>query len=103
MLAKRGNKTGGRFSVLLLATNPNKHNSITPVMAGEIPSEIYHLVRRTADEFDETVEVAINRDLKSAYEVFCKGHLITSLSEEDKRKLFDSMYENTKNYLPDYR
>lgn len=80
-----------------------KDNSVTPVMAGEIPPEIYYLVRRISDEFDETVEAAFNRDLDAAYECFRKGHLLTSLAEEDKRKLFNTMYENTKEYLKEYK
>lgn len=79
-----------------------KDDSVTPVMAGEVPPEIYYLVRRISDEFDETVEAAMNRDLDAAYEAFKKGHLVTSLTEEEKKELFEEMYENTKAYLADY-
>ena len=79
-----------------------KDDSVTPVMAGEVPPEIYYLVRRISDEFDETVEAAMNRDLDAAYEAFRKGHLVTSLTEEEKKELFEEMYENTKAYLADY-
>jgi alpha-galactosidase len=77
-------------------------DEVTPVMAGEVPPEIYYLVRRISDEFDEMVAAAINRDLDAAYEAFRKGHLVTSLTEEEKKELFEEMYENTKAYLADY-
>ena len=79
-----------------------KDDSVTPVMAGEVPPEIYYLVRRISDEFDEMVDAALNRDLDAAYEAFRKGHLVTSLTEEEKKDLFEEMYENTKAYLADY-
>lgn len=78
-------------------------NSVQPVMAGEIPASIYPLISRIAEENNETVEVAFSRDLTAAYEVFAKGHLLKTLTEEQKKELFATMIENTKEYLADYK
>ncbi|MBO5755520.1 MAG: alpha-glucosidase/alpha-galactosidase [Clostridia bacterium] len=76
---------------------------VTPVMAGEIPACILPLVSRANYENDRTVEAAFSEDLTFAYEVFAEGHLLAGLSEEDKKALFKSMYEGTKNYLGMYK
>jgi hypothetical protein len=76
---------------------------VTPVMAGEIPACILPLVSRANYENDRTVEAAFSEDLAFAYEVFAEGHLLAGLSEEDKKELFKSMYEGTKNYLGMYK
>lgn len=80
-----------------------KDDSITPVMAGEVPPEIYYLIRRISNEFDGIVDAAMSRDLNKAYECFRRDHLLISLSEEQKKALFDEMYENTKAYLTEYK
>ena len=77
-------------------------DSVQPIMAGEVPAEIYPLISRIAEENNETVEVAFARDLTRGYEVFAKGHLLTSLTEEQKRELYATMCENTKEYLTEY-
>ncbi|MBQ9761422.1 MAG: alpha-glucosidase/alpha-galactosidase [Clostridia bacterium] len=80
-----------------------RNDSVQPVCAGEIPAEIYPLISRIAEENNETVEVAFARDLKQGYEVFAKGHLLKTLNDEQKRELFATMYENTKEYLTEYK
>lgn len=79
------------------------NNSVRPVCAGEIPAEIYPLINRIVEENNETIEVAFARDLKKAYECFAKGHLLKTLTEEQKKELFNTMIENTKEYLTEYQ
>ena len=79
------------------------NDSVLPVCAGEIPEAIFPLINRIVEENNETVEVAFARDLKKGYEVFAKGHLLKSLTEEQKRELFATMIENTKEYLAEYQ
>lgn len=79
-----------------------RNDSVQPVCAGEIPESIYPLISRIAEENNETVEACFARDLKKAYEVFAKGHLVKTLTEEQKKELFKTMCENTKAYLTEY-
>ena len=79
------------------------NDSVRPVFAGEIPEAIYPLIKRIADENNETVEACFARDLGKAYEAFAKGHLLTSLTEEQKKELFATMCEGTKAYLTEYK
>lgn len=78
-------------------------DSLNPVCAVNIPDEIYFNVKRIVDEMEETVQAGISRDLRLAYDCFAKGHLISSLSEDQKRDLFDSMFEKTEKYLSEYK
>lgn len=78
-------------------------DSVRPVFAGEVPESIYPLISRIAIENNETVEACFARDLNQAYEVFAKGHLISTLTEEQKKDLFLEMCENTKEYLTEYK
>jgi len=78
-------------------------DSLKPVYAGNIPDEIYFNVKRIVDEIEETVQAGISRDLNQAYKCFVKGHLISSLDDNQKRNLFNSMYDKTKKYLREYK
>ena len=75
---------------------------VQPVYAGPIPEEIYPLVSRIAEENNETIEASFARDLTMAYKSFAKGHLLKTLTEEQKKELFNTMIENTKEYLKEY-
>lgn len=76
-------------------------DSVTPVMAGDVPREIHALVSRIADEQELVVKAAINRDLEEAFRAFVNNPLVR-LNTIDARKLFDEMVENTKTYLKEY-
>lgn len=75
---------------------------VIPVMAGEVPACILPLVGRANYENDRAVEAAFREDLAFAYEVFAEGHLLAGLTDVEKRELFCTMYEGTKNYLTMY-
>lgn len=77
-------------------------DTVTPVLAGEIPTAIYPLIRRIADEMNENVTACLSRDLGKCYAAFAKNHGTKGLSDEQKRALFDEMVENTKRYLTEY-
>lgn len=76
-------------------------NSLTPVHAGPIPSEIYPLVSRICKEQELVSEGIAERDLNKIFCAFANDSLVTC-SEEDARKLFVEMCENTKEYLGMY-
>ncbi len=77
-------------------------NSLTPVLAGEVPEEIYPLVSKVCVNQCLTVEAGIERDLDKAFRVFANDQLVTIPLEEAK-ELFNEMINNTKKYLTDYK
>ena len=77
-------------------------NSLTPVIAGEIPTEIYPLIARASAENEDVLDAAFSGDLNYAYEKFAKLNMLKSLTAAEKKALFDEMCKNTKKYLQDY-
>ena len=76
-------------------------NEVKPVMAGNIPTEIYSLVTRIVGEQEALNEAAAKRDLEKAFNVFvCDPQMRLPLDKA--RELFDQMVENTKEYLQEY-
>ena len=78
-------------------------DSVIPVLAGEIPDSIYEKIRKVNEENDRAVEAAFSEDLNLCFEVFCESHLLKDLMDEQKKALFDEMYEGTKKYLTMYK
>lgn len=76
-------------------------DSLTPVMAGSIPSEIYPLISRLCGEQVNLTHAAKTRDIKSALNVFANDPLVTC-SYDEAKELFYKMIENTKDYLQMY-
>ena len=76
-------------------------NELRPVLAGEIPTEIYPLVSKICAEQEAVSEAIAKRDIEAIFNVFASDPLVTC-SIDDARKLFDEMVENTKKYLLDY-
>ncbi len=76
-------------------------NSVTPVMAGEIPKSIYALVSRICAEQEEVSAAFARRDVEAIFSAFSNDPLVTC-SIEDARELFKEMCENTKKYLTSY-
>lgn len=78
-------------------------DSVIPVMAGEIPESIYEKVAKVNRENDRAVMAAFSESLDKCFEVFCESHLLAELTAEEKKALFDEMYEGTKKYLSVYK
>ena len=76
-------------------------DELTPVMAGEIPTEIYPLISRICTEQEAVFEAIANRDLEAIFSAFVCDPLVTC-SLENARKLFNEMVDNTKAYLKDF-
>ncbi len=76
-------------------------DTVTPVVAGNIPKPIYPLVARICNEQEMLDEAIANRDLEAIFAVFANDALVTC-SLPDARKLFKEMIENTKSYLTMY-
>ena len=76
-------------------------NSVDPVFAGPIPTEIYPMVARICGE-QELVSTGIaERNLNKLFAAFANDPLVTC-GLEDAKKLFKEMCENTKAYLGMY-
>lgn len=76
-------------------------DSVTPVFAGEIPSEIYPLISRISGEQEEVSAAIAERDLGRIFNAFVNDPL-TTCSYADAKVLFKEMVENTKKYLDMY-
>ena len=76
-------------------------DSVTPVMAGNLPDAIYPLVSRAVGEQETVVEAALARDLDLAFKAFAADPLVT-VPRDRAKALFDEMIENTKAYLKMY-
>ena len=77
-------------------------DSVTPVMAGNLPDAIRPLISRTVAEQEKVVEAALTRDLDLAFEAFSADPLVT-VDNATAKALFDEMIEKTKAYLPMYK
>ena len=87
---------------LIVETNAAfRDDSVTPVMAGNIPEGVWSLVSRAADEQLTVAKAARERDLELAFRAFCQSPLVR-LDIPQARALFDKMIDNTKAYLKEY-
>ncbi|MCQ2413713.1 MAG: alpha-glucosidase/alpha-galactosidase [Clostridia bacterium] len=77
-------------------------DTVTPVWQGEIPESIYPLIRRIADEMNETVSAAMSRSYEKCFAAFCNNHGTKNLTDAQKKALFDEMVKNTEKYLKEY-
>ena len=76
-------------------------DELTPVMAGEIPTEIYPLVSKICAEQEAVSSAIANRDIEAIFNAFASDPLVTC-DIKSARKMFDEMVESTKSYLSDY-
>jgi len=76
-------------------------NSITPVFAGNVPTEIYSLVSRVCGLQEQVSDAIAKRDIDLIFNAFASDPL-TTCTYEEARKLFKEMVLNTKEYLTMY-
>jgi galacturan 1,4-alpha-galacturonidase len=76
-------------------------DSLEPVFAGAIPTEIYPLISRICGEQELVSEGITQRNLNKIFSAFANDPLVTC-GLDDARKLFKEMCENTKEYLTMY-
>ena len=76
-------------------------DSVSPVMAGAVPTQILPLVSRMCYEHEALNDAIAARDIERIFNIFASSQLVTcSLSEA--RTLFKEMVNNTKEYLKSY-
>ncbi len=78
-----------------------RSDKLNPVFAGEIPKSIYAMVARICASQEELNEAMADRDVDRIFGVFANDPLVT-IGQDDARKLFDEMCQNTKKYLASY-
>ena len=76
-------------------------DDITPVLAGNIPTEIYPMVSRICYEQENLNNAIAERDVKKIFNIFMNDPLVTC-TEKDGKELFKEMTEKTKKYLTMY-
>ncbi|MBQ8658044.1 MAG: alpha-glucosidase/alpha-galactosidase [Clostridia bacterium] len=77
-------------------------DEVKPVFAGPIPKQLYAMIAHIVGEQEALDEAIAERSLEKAFNVFA-GSPQVRCSLSDARMLFDTMIENTKEYLPDYK
>ena len=78
------------------------HGMVKPVTAKALPAGALALVQQACANVDLTCEGIRERNLDKLFAAFMNQALCSNLSLEDGRKLFDTMCENTKEYLAPY-
>ena len=78
-----------------------RSNELRPVMAGNIPNEIYSLISRFVGEQELVVEAGVERNLDKAFMALLSDPLV-NLPIDKAREMFDEMIGNTKEYLTMY-
>lgn len=76
-----------------------RFNSISPVMAGNIPQNIHSLIMRHVDNQENTVKAALKCDYALALQIFLNDPLV-NLLPCDADKLLREMLQNTAAFLP---
>ena len=76
-------------------------NSVEPILAGDLPMNLYPLISRIVASQELVVDAVIERDLDKAFLAFANDPLVT-IGFDDARKLFDEMVANTAKYLDMY-
>ena len=75
-------------------------NRVAPVVAGNIPGNILPLIARHVYNQENALRAALTCDRKLAFSTFMNDPLMSAVSPEEGRKLFDDMLLAQKNYLP---
>ena len=102
-MPNRGQISNLPYGTIVETNAAFRDGSLAPVLSGAVPDSIYPLISRAAKENEATLDAAFSLDLGYAYTKFAELNMIKSLKEEEKKELFNTMYENTKKYLGMYK
>ena len=102
-MPNRGQISNLPYGTIVETNAAFRAGSLSPVLAGAVPDSIYPLISRAARENEATLDAAFSLDLGYAYEKFAELNMLKSLKEEEKKDLFETMYQNTKKYLGMYQ
>ena len=100
-LPNRGQIPNLPFGAVVETNASFTSGTVTPVVAGPIPKEIYPLISRICTMQEVVSDAIAERDIEKIFNVFSNDPLVTC-SLDDARKLFNEMVNNTRAYLTDY-
>ena len=100
-IPNRGQITNLPLGAIVETNASFRENDVTPLLAGEVPTNIYPLISRILGEQEMVMDAVEKRDLNLAFQAFTTDPLMT-ISHTDAKALFDEMIENTKEYLSMY-
>lgn len=98
-LPNRGQMPGMPLRSVIETNAHFTRDKIRPLLAGELPSEIQHLVSRHVWNQETILRAALTKDKELAFKAFLNDPLIT-LDFHSARELFEQMLVNIRNYLP---
>lgn len=78
-----------------------RSNSLEPVVAGEVPENIYPLISQHAYQQLALVKGCIERNLEAVFTAFVNDPLV-NINVDDARMLFSGMVSSTSDYLKEY-
>lgn len=76
-----------------------RKDSILPVISGKLPAEINAMVSKHVFNVESIVDATLNNDLELVFKTFCNEPMLSSLSLDELRELFNEMIYNTKKYV----
>lgn len=76
-------------------------DSVTPVVAGDVPVEIHSMVSRISTEQEQISKAVAERDLERIFNAFAADPLVTC-AYDNAKELFKEMVYNTRKYLDSY-
>lgn len=77
-------------------------DSVKPVMAGALPDSVKLLMGRHMQNQEMILKAALERDTQLAFGAFLNDPITARLNLKQAKELFSRMFENTRQYLPDY-
>ena len=77
-------------------------DTVKPVIASPLPSDVLNLVERASLNIDSTYYGIKERNLQKIFNAFANQALCNGISRDKLRNLFIEMVLNTKEYLKDY-
>lgn len=98
-LPNRGQSPGLPVDSVIETNALFSRDNITPVLAGELPSDINALVVRHCFNMETTLRAALTKNKELAFRAFMNDPLMV-IHIDDGKRLFDSMLKNTEAYLP---
>ncbi|MDE7339809.1 MAG: alpha-glucosidase/alpha-galactosidase [Lachnospiraceae bacterium] len=77
-------------------------DSVKPIMAGALPDGVKLLMGRHMQNQEMILKAALERDTQLAFGAFLNDPIAAQLNLKQAKELFSRMFENTRQYLPDY-
>ena len=85
----------------IVETNASfRADEVRPIYAGKMPLPVENLVITHVLNQETLIKASMEEDIDLAFKAFAKDPLVSKISREKARKLFDSMIANTKEYIP---